>query len=79
MNQQKINISDLQNDWSRFISQVMHGDEVIITKVDKPIAIVSPFKFQPSSKNLQSKPNDNDGFGEEKVESSSTNSEWWLG
>lgn len=79
MNQQKINISDLQNDWSRFISQVMQGDEVIITKVDKPIAIVSPFKFQPSTINLQSKTADKGKPEEETVETSSTNSEWWLG
>lgn len=79
MNQQKINISDLQNDWSHFISQIMQGDEVILTKVDKPIAIVSPFKFQPSTKNLQSKPVGKDRVGEEMVEPSSTNSEWWLG
>ncbi len=79
MNQQKINISDLQNDWSRFISQIMKGDEVILTKVDKPIAIVSPFKFQPSTKNDQNKQDNREGLSEEIAESSSTNSEWWLG
>jgi prevent-host-death family protein len=79
MNKQKINISDLQNDWTLFINQIMQGDEVIITKVNKPIAIVSPFKFQkPAQSHHKEKPK-KDEFSEEMVERSSTTSEWWLG
>jgi antitoxin (DNA-binding transcriptional repressor) of toxin-antitoxin stability system len=79
MNKQKINISDLQNDWTLFINQIMQGDEVIITKVDKPIAIVSPFKFQKPAQSHQKEKPKKDEFTEEIVERSSTNSEWWLG
>jgi antitoxin (DNA-binding transcriptional repressor) of toxin-antitoxin stability system len=79
MNKQKINISDLQNDWTLFINQIMQGDEVIITKVDKPIAIVSPFKFQKPAQSHRNEKAKKDKFTEEMVERSSTNSEWWLG
>ena len=78
MKQKKINISELQDDWSHFINQIMQGDEVILTKVDKPIAIISPVKDVPSSKNLTSKKT-NYSHQEEVTEQSSTNSEWWLG
>ena len=79
MNKQKINISDLQNDWTLFINQIMQGDEVIITKVDKPIAIVSPFKFQKPAQSHHKEKAKKDGVSEEMVERSSTTSEWWLG
>lgn len=79
MKQKKINISDLQDDWSHFINQIMQGDEVILTKVDKPIAIISPVKDVSSpKKNLSS----NKASYSQQVqitEESSTNSEWWLG
>ena len=79
MKQKKINISDLQDDWSHFINQIMQGDEVILTKVDKPIAIISPVKDVSSpKKNLSPKKT---GYSQqlEMTEESSTNSEWWLG
>lgn len=79
MNKQKINISDLQNDWTLFINQIMQGDEVIITKVNKPIAIVSPFKFQKPAQSHRKEKAKKDGFSDEMVERSSTTSEWWLG
>ena len=79
MNKQKINISDLQNDWTLFINQIMQGDEVIITKVNKPIAIVSPFKFQKPAQSHHKEKAKKDGVSEEMVERSSTTSEWWLG
>jgi antitoxin (DNA-binding transcriptional repressor) of toxin-antitoxin stability system len=79
MNKQKINISDLQNDWTRFINQIMQGDEVILTKVDKPIAIVSPFRFQKPAQSHQKEKTKRDDFSEEMIEKSSTTSEWWLG
>ena len=78
MKQKKINISELQDDWSQFINQIMQGDEVILTKVDKPIAIISPVKDVPSSKSSSSK-RSNYAHQEEVTEQSSTNSEWWLG
>ena len=78
MKQKKINISDLQDDWSQFINQIMQGDEVILTKVDKPIAIISPVKNASSSKSSSVKKSDST-YREEIVEQSSTNSEWWLG
>lgn len=78
MKQKKINISDLHDDWSQFINQIMQGDEVILTKVDKPIAIISPVKKLSSSRNLSAKKTDY-SYQEEVTEESSTNSEWWLG
>lgn len=78
MKQKKINISDLQDDWSHFINQIMQGDEVILTKVDKPIAIISPVKDVSSSKNLSPKKTSY-SHQVEITEESSTNSEWWLG
>ena len=78
MKQKKINISDLHDDWSQFINQIMQGDEVILTKVDKPIAIISPVKKLSSSRNLSTKKPDY-SHQEEVTEESSTNSEWWLG
>ena len=56
----------------------MQGDEVILTKVDKPIAIISPVKNASSSKSSSVKKSDST-YREEIVEQSSTNSEWWLG
>ena len=78
MKQKKINISDLQDDWSQFINQIMQGDEVILTKVDKPIAIISPVKKPSPSRNLSARKTDY-SHREEVTEESSTNSEWWLG
>ncbi len=77
MKQQRINISELQDDWSHFINQIMQGDEVILTKVDKPIAIISPVKNDTSSRRKPSVKKTE--YREEMVEQSSTNSEWWLG
>lgn len=77
MNQQKINISDLQNDWPRLINRIMHGEEIILTRVDRPIAIVSPFKFESSLKK-PGKINKEDEL-EDVAERDSTNSEWWIG
>ena len=78
MNHQKINISDLENDFPRFINRIMHGEEIILTKVDKPIAIISPFKFEESLK-TRSKINFRGEEPEEVTERESTNSEWWIG
>ena len=77
MKQQRINISELQDDWSHFINQIMQGDEVILTKVDKPIAIISPVKNDTPSRRKSSVKKTE--YREEMVEQSSTNSEWWLG
>ena len=78
MKKKKINITDLQDDWSHFINQIMQGDEVILTKVDKPIAIISPVKKASSSRNTSEKKPEST-YQEEMTEQSSTNSEWWLG
>lgn len=78
MRQQRINISDLQDDWSHFINQIMQGDEVILTKVDKPIAIISPVKNNIPSRKASNKRSD-DTDREEIIEQSSTTSEWWIG
>ena len=79
MKQKKINITDLQDDWSHFINQIMQGDEVILTKVDKPIAIISPVKDVSSPKKNLSSSKTSYSPQEELTEQSSTNSEWWLG
>ena len=79
MNQQKINISDLQNDWSRFINHIMHGEEVVITRVDEPIAVVSPFKFHSSLKTQENKSPKEEQLKEEAAGYNKTYSELWLG
>ncbi len=78
MKQQKINISELQDDWSHFINQIMQGDEVILTRVDKPIAIISPVQNAGSSQSTTEKKSVR-ANQEEMIEQSSTTSEWWLG
>lgn len=46
MNEQKINLSDFQNDWANYINSVINGREVILTKTDKPVAVITPVKKQ---------------------------------
>lgn len=74
MNQQKINTSAGQNNWSRFINHVMHDEELEITKIDKPLAVSSPFKYQITAPKLN---REDKGKGKEVFES--TCSEIWIG
>ena len=74
MNQQKINNSNNQRNWSRFINDVMHGEELTIKKIDKHFSVSSPYQYQSAGKTFKRKDIDN---REEVFES--TCSEMWIG
>lgn len=76
MSQQRINISDLNKNWPTFINRILEGDEIILTKTNKPIAVVSPVKPEKISLQTLFPPKKKTEEGEEVFE---TNSEWWIG
>ncbi|MBK7105679.1 MAG: hypothetical protein IPH62_10385 [Ignavibacteriae bacterium] len=44
MHQQELNISSVQKNLPKIMDMVIHGDEIIITKSDIPIAKISPIE-----------------------------------
>ena len=44
MHQQELNISSVQKDLPKLMDLVIHGDEIIITKSNVPIAKISPIE-----------------------------------
>ena len=74
MNQQKINTSGNQNNWSRFINDVMHGEELTIKKIDKHFSVSSPYKYKTTGKALR-----REEIEERKEIFESTCSEMWIG
>ncbi|MBK8943920.1 MAG: hypothetical protein IPM32_01495 [Ignavibacteriae bacterium] len=44
MHQQQLNISSIQKNLPKIMDMVIHGDEIIITKSDVPIAKISPIE-----------------------------------
>ncbi|MFZ1291591.1 MAG: hypothetical protein WAR79_15955 [Melioribacteraceae bacterium] len=44
MHQQELNISSMQKNLPKIMDMVIHGDEIIITKSDIPIAKISPIE-----------------------------------
>ena len=46
MHQQELNISSVQKNLPKIMDLFIHGDEIIITKSDIPIAKISPIEEQ---------------------------------
>jgi antitoxin (DNA-binding transcriptional repressor) of toxin-antitoxin stability system len=77
MKQKKINITDLQSDWSRYFELIDKGDEFIVTGHDKPLAIISPFSSIASSR--ESYERKTDTTYEEQMAEQNPDNRWWFG
>ena len=48
--QTKVNIHEAKTQLSKLLQRVMNGEQIIIAKAGKPVAVLSPFEEAPKSR-----------------------------
>ena len=77
MKQKKINITDLQSDWSEYFVRIDKGEEFIVSGPDSPITNDTPYSTIASSR--ESFERKTDTTYEEQMERQIPNYGWWFG
>ena len=77
MKQKKINITDLQSDWSQYFIRIDKGEEFIVSGPDNPITNDTPYSTIASSR--ESFERKTDTTYEVQMDQQNPFNKWWFG
>jgi hypothetical protein len=75
MKQKKINITDLQSDWSQYFVRIDKGEEFVVSGPYNPITIDTPYSTIASSRESYERKTDT----EDQMAGQNPDNRWWFG
>jgi hypothetical protein len=77
MKQKKINITDLQSDWSQYFVRIDKGEEFVVSGPYNPITIDTPYSTIESSRLSYERKTDT--TYEDQMAGQNPDNRWWFG